>query len=514
MRRRTRSPAVAIDGRTLTLEDVERIARGARCALTSQAKTRVAASRRAVEAATRGGRQVYGVNTGFGHLANVGIPPDKLAELQVNLIRSHAAGTGAPLDAEVVRAILALRANCLARGHSGLRLSTLESLLDLITSDVLPVVPEQGSVGASGDLAPLAHIALGLIGEGEAVVGGRRMGAAAALKRKRLKPVSLAPKEGIALINGTQVMTAIGLLALLRAERLAVAADIIGAMTLEALKGSHHAFEARIHAARGQRGQIVSAGNLRKVLKDSAIERSHENCGKVQDAYSLRCMPQVHGATRDTLRFVREILATEVNASTDNPMVFAETGDLVSAGNFHGQPVAVALDHLAVAVCSLATISERRLERLVNPALSDLPPFLSEDAGLNSGFMMAHVTAAALVSENKVLAHPASVDTIPTSAGKEDHVSMGVHAARKAAQIVRHAETVLAIEALAAAQALDFLAPLRPGRGVAAAHRAFRRKVSRMTRDRYLAPDIEAARRAVEDQTLRTAAESVAGPLS
>jgi histidine ammonia-lyase len=444
----------------------------------------------------------------------VGIPPDKLAELQVNLIRSHAAGTGAPLSGEVVRAILALRANCLARGHSGIRLATLASLLDLIAADVLPVVPEQGSVGASGDLAPLAHIALGLIGEGDATVAGRRMTARAALKRKRLKPVSLAPKEGIALINGTQVMTAIGTLALLAAERLAVTADIVGAMTLEALKGSHHAFEARIHAARGQRGQIVSAGNLRKLLRDSPIERSHADCGRVQDAYSLRCMPQVHGASRDTFRFVREILAIEINASTDNPMVFAETGDLVSAGNFHGQPVAIALDHLAVAACSLATISERRLERLVNPMLSDLPAFLARDAGLNSGFMMAHVTAAALVSENKVLAHPASVDTIPTSAGKEDHVSMGVHAARKAAQIVRHAQTVLAIEALAAAQALDFVAPLRPGRGVAAAHRAFRRKVATMDRDRYLAPDIEAARQAVEDESLRTASEKTIGPLA
>ena len=511
---RNSSRPVAIDGHTLTLEDVERIARGARGALTPQAKRRVTASRRAVDDATRGGRQVYGVNTGFGQLAGVGIPPDKLAELQVNLIRSHAAGTGAPLSGDVVRAILALRANCLARGHSGIRLATLASLLDLIAADVLPVVPEQGSVGASGDLAPLAHIALGLIGEGDATVAGRRMTARAALKRKRLKPVSLAPKEGIALINGTQVMTAIGTLALLAAERLAVAADIVGAMTLEALKGSHHAFEARIHAARGQRGQIVSAGNLRKLLRDSPIERSHADCGRVQDAYSLRCMPQVHGASRDTFRFVREILAIEINASTDNPMVFAETGDLVSAGNFHGQPVAVALDHLAVAACSLATISERRLERLVNPMLSDLPAFLARDAGLNSGFMMAHVTAAALVSENKILAHPASVDTIPTSAGKEDHVSMGVHAARKAAQIVRHAQTVIAIEALAAAQALDFLAPLRPGRGVAAAHRAFRRKIAPMDRDRYLAPDIEAARRAVEDESLRTASEHAVGSLA
>jgi histidine ammonia-lyase len=514
MRKRTPPGRVTIDGATLTLEAVERVARGASCALTPRARRRVTASRKAVDRATRGGRQVYGVNTGFGHLSNVGIAPEHLAQLQLNLIRSHAAGTGEPLPAEIVRAILVLRANCLARGHSGLRLETLESLIALLDAGIVPWVPEKGSVGASGDLAPLAHVALALIGEGEVFHRGRLAKARDALKRARLAPVALAPKEGIALINGTQVMTAIGTLSLLRAERAAVAADVIGAMTLEALKGSHHAFEARIHAARPQRGQLASAANLRKLLHDSPIERSHGDCGRVQDAYSLRCMPQVHGAARDTFRFVREVLAIEVNASTDNPMVFAERGDLVSAGNFHGQPVAVALDHLAVAACSLATISERRIERLVNPALSDLPPFLAKDAGLNSGFMMAHVTAAALVSENKVLAHPASVDTIPTSAGKEDHVSMGVHAARKAAEIVRNVETVLAIEALAAAQALDFLAPLRPGRGVAAAHRAFRRRVRRMDVDRILAPDIASARRAVEDESMRIAAEGAVGPLA
>ena len=514
MRSKSAAKAIVVDGRSMTLDDVERIALGAACRLSPAAARRVAASRRAVEHASRGDRQVYGVNTGFGQLANVRIPPEHLAQLQVNLIRSHAAGTGEPLAREVVRAILALRANCLARGHSGLRPETLRTLLAFLDHDIVPLVPEKGSVGASGDLAPLAHVALALIGEGEVWHRGTRMPATRALSRARLEPVVLAPKEGIALINGTQVMTAIGGLALLRAERAAVAADLVGAMTLEALKGSHHAFEARLHAARPQRGQIASAANLRKVLRDSPIERSHADCGRVQDAYSLRCMPQVHGAARDTFRHVREILSIEINASTDNPMVFAERGDLVSAGNFHGQPVAVALDHLAVAVCSLATISERRIERLVNPALSDLPAFLAEDAGLNSGFMMAHVTAAALVSENKVLAHPASVDTIPTSAGKEDHVSMGVHAARTAAEIVRNAETVLAIEALAAAQALDFLAPLQPGRGVRAAHRALRRTVSRMRRDRFLAPDIEAARRAIVEQALREAAERIVGRLA
>jgi histidine ammonia-lyase len=507
------SGPVVVDGRTLTPEAVERVAFGARCTLAPGARRRVRASRRAVEGAVSGGRLVYGVNTGFGHLANVSIPKDQLAELQVNLIRSHAAGTGTPLEEHVVRAILALRVNCLARGHSGLKLETLERMLAMLAAGIVPVVPEQGSVGASGDLAPLAHVALALIGEGDVLYRGTTMPAREAWKRARLAPVTLAPKEGIALINGTQVMTAIGTLALLRAERLAIASDVVGAMTLEALKGSHRAFDKRIHDARPQRGQRVAAGNLRRLLADSEIERAHADCGRVQDAYSLRCMPQVHGAARDTFRFVREILAIEINASTDNPMVFAESGDLVSGGNFHGQPVAVALDHLAVATCSLAGISERRIERLLNPMLSDLPPFLARNAGLNSGLMMAQVTAAALVSENKVLAHPASVDTIPTSAGKEDHVSMGAHAARKASQIVENTVTVLGIELLAAAQALDFLEPLEPGRGARAAHRFFRRLVTGMEGDRVLAPDIAAARRIVLDPSLRTAVEKAVGPL-
>ena len=514
MRKRSGSGAVVVDGRTLTPEAVERVAYGARCTLAPSAQRRVSASRRAVERAVRGGRLVYGINTGFGHLADVRIADDQLAELQVNLIRSHAAGTGAPLEEHVVRAILVLRANCLARGHSGLKLETLERMLAMLAAGIVPYVPEKGSVGASGDLAPLAHVALALMGEGDVFYRGKTMPAREAWKRARLAPVTLASKEGIALINGTQVMSAIGTLALLRAERLAVAADVVGAMTLEALSGSHRAFDKRIHDARPQRGQSKAAGNLRKLLADSPIERAHADCGRVQDAYSLRCMPQVHGAARDTFRFVREILTIEINASTDNPMVFAETGDLVSGGNFHGQPVAVALDHLAVATCSLAGISERRIERLLNPMLSDLPPFLAKNAGLNSGLMMAHVTAAALVSENKVLAHPASVDTIPTSAGKEDHVSMGVHAALKASQIVENTVTVLGIELLAAAQALDFLLPLKPGRGARAAHRFFRRLVAGMERDRFLAPDIATSRAIVIDATLRTAVEKAVGPLS
>ena len=514
MQKRAGTKTIALDGRTLTLEAVEQVAGGARCTLTAGARRAVNASRRAVERAVASGDVVYGVNTGFGHLASVTIPNDQLDALQVNLIRSHAAGTGAPLPSGVVRAILSLRANCLARGHSGLKLGTLTRMLDMLDAGILPIVPEKGSVGASGDLAPLAHVALALIGEGEVHYRGRVMSAKAALKRARLAPVTLAAKEGIALINGTQVMTAIGTLALLRAERLAIVADIVGAMTLEALKGSHRAFDKRIHDTRPQRGQSVSAANFRKILRDSPIERGHHDCGRVQDAYALRCMPQVHGAARDTFRFVRETLTIEINSSTDNPMVFAESGDLVSGGNFHGQPVAVAMDHLAVACCSLAGISERRIERLLNPALSDLPPFLARDAGLNSGLMMAHVTAAALVAENKVLAHPASVDSIPTSAGKEDHVSMGVHASAKAAQIVENTVTVLGIETLAAAQALDFLLPERPGRGALASHRYIRRRIPSMERDRVLAGDIAAARELVLEDGLRQAVEKAAGSLS
>ena len=508
-----RRRAVAIDGTRMTLEQVEAIADGARCTLTPEALRRVRAARRVVERAVAGGRQVYGVNTGFGHLAQVRIAGERLDELQLNLVRSHAAGVGRPLPARIVRAILALRANCLARGHSGLRAQTLQRIAELLDHDIVPIVPEQGSVGASGDLAPLAHTALTMIGEGEVLQRGRRVPAARALSRAGLAPLALGAKEGLALINGTQVMTALGALALLRAERLAVFADVAGAMSLEALRGSHRAFDRRIHAARPHRGQIASAANLRRLLRGGTIAASHANCDKVQDNYSLRCMPQVHGAVRDALAYVRTTLEIEVNSSTDNPMVFAEQDALVSGGNFHGQPVSIALDQLAIAVCSLGTISERRIERLLNPELSGLPPFLAHDAGLHSGFMIAQVSAAALVSENKVLAHPASVDSIPTSANKEDHVSMGVHAARKAVQVVDHVATVLGIEALCAAQALDLLRPLRAGAGAEAARRALRRHIAHLESDRVLSGDIERARQLVEDGTLSGAATRDAGRL-
>ena len=512
-RRRLERRPILLDGHRLTLEQVEAIADGASCALAPGARRAVRRARAVVERALDAPQHVDGVNTGFGQLADVPIASDRLEQLQQHLVRSHAAGVGPPLPERTVRAMLALRANCLARGHSGIRLETLERVVELLEAGIHPVVPSQGSVGASGDLAPLAHVALALTGEGEVLQAGRRLAARKALARAGIRPLRLAPKEGLALINGTQMMTAVGGLALLEAERLAVAADVIGAMSLEALRGSHRPFAREIHEARPQRGQLVSAANLRRILRASAIERSHAGCGKIQDGYSLRCMPQVHGAVRDTLAHVRAVLAIEINSSTDNPMVFADGEQLVSGGNFHGQPVSLAMDHLATAVCTLGTISERRIDRLLDPRSSELPPFLAHDPGLNSGFMLAHVTAAALVSENKVLAHPSSVDTIPTSAGKEDHVAMGAHAARHAERIIEHVATVLGIELLCAAQALDLLRPLVGGRGVESGRRLVRRHVAHLDVDRPLSDDIGRAAALVRDGELARAVERAVGPL-
>jgi histidine ammonia-lyase len=507
-------PDIVLNGEDLPLEAIAAVARGgARVRLHPHAVPRIERARAVVEEILAGDRQVYGVNTGFGPLKDIRIPADRLGALQLNLIRSHCAGVGAPLPAEATRAVMLLRAHVLARGHSGVRPIVIETLLAHLNADLLPLIPEKGSVGASGDLAPLAHLVLALLGEGEAFLGGVRMPAAEALKKAGIEPLRLGPKEGLSLINGTQMITAVGALALLEAERLAVAADIAGACSLEALKGSHHAFDERLHALRPYPGQVRSAANLRALLSGSDIARSHEDCGRVQDAYSLRCMPQVHGAAREAIRFVREILAIEVNAITDNPIVFPEEGDLLSGGNFHGEAPALALDTLAIATAEIAAISERRLDRLMNPATSGLPAFLTRDPGVNSGLMMAQVTAAALVSENKILCHPASVDSIPTEAGQEDHVSMGPIAARKARSVVEHALLVIAIETLAACQALDLLLPLRPGRGVEAAHRAVRREVPFMEGDRVLTPDIAALDRLIRDGALRAAVEAACGAL-
>src|SRR5213082_3305481 len=494
---------IVLSGDRLSLEEVGAVARGgARVEIAAATRERVRAARALVERIAEGDVPTYGINTGFGTLAEVSIPRGDLRKLQRNLVLSHAAGTGAPLPPPEVRALMLLRANVLAGGYSGVRETTLELLLEMLHRDVIPVVPEKGSVGASGDLAPLAHLALVLIGDGEAVFRGARLPGREALSRAGLAPVVLEAKEGLALVNGTQAMQAVGALALLDAESLLRISSIACAMTVESLMGSHKPFLAAIHRIRGQRGQMEIAREMRALLAGSEIERSHQGpeCEKVQDPYSLRCSPQVHGAAADGMRFVRETLAIEANAATDNPLVFAEghgeaelPGEMiVSGGNFHGQPISQALDLLAICCTQLQTISERRVEQLVNPMLSGLPPFLAQNSGLNSGFMIAQVTAAALCAESKVLAHPACVDTIPSSAGREDHVSMGMTAALKARTVVENAASGLAIELLVAAQALDLRKPLRAGVGAQSAHEVIRARVPHMDQDRELHRDIAA----------------------
>jgi histidine ammonia-lyase len=496
---------VLLDGDTLKLEEVRAISEGrARAEIAPGARERVRAARALVDARAAEDAPHYGINTGFGTLAEVHIARGDLARLQRNLVLSHAAGVGEPLPLPEARALVLLRANVLAKGHSGIREETLDLLVEMLNRGCIPVVPGRGSVGASGDLAPLAHLALVAIGEGEALVEGRRLPGREALARVGLRPVTLAAKEGLALVNGTQAMAAVGSLALLRAERLALVADLAGAMTLEGLLGSHRPFEAAIQEVRGQPGQIAAAARLRALLAHSEINASHQGpgCHKVQDPYSMRCMPQVHGAARDGIGFCRGVLEREVNAATDNPLVFAAAGDIVSGGNFHGQPVSLALDVLAIAASHLATISERRVEQLVNPSLSGLPPFLAHRPGLDSGYMIAQVTSAALVSENKVLCHPASVDSIPSSANREDHVSMGMTAALKARQVVENVRTCLAIELLVAAQAIDLRRPLRPAAKVAEAHARLRAVVPHLDEDRELHRDVEAVCRLVDDGAL------------
>jgi histidine ammonia-lyase len=486
---------IRLSGDGFALGDLVAVAeRRARVILSPAARRAIAASRRVVDHAVRSGETVYGVTTGFGKFADVAIPPGELESLQRNLIRSHAAGVGSPLPDAIVRAMMALRANALARGNSGIRASTVETLLAMLAADILPIVPAQGSVGASGDLAPLAHLALGVMGEGRVRVRGRERAAADALRRARIRPAALGAKEGLALINGVQMSVAVGGLALHRAEELARTADLVGAASLDASRGSDAAFDPRIVAARPHPGARKSAANLRGLLRGSAIRESHRGCGRVQDNYALCCMPQVHGAARDAIAHAQEVLEVEMNSATDNPLVFAGKGDIVSGGNFHGAPVGLVLDYAAIAATDLASISERRIEKLVNPALSDLPAFLVRDGGLHSGLMMAQVTAAALVSECKVLAHPASVDSIPTSAAKEDHVSMSPIAARKFAAIVENLERVLAIELIAAFQAMEFLRPLASSPPLERIRGAFRRKVRAWTADRELHLDLEKAR--------------------
>ncbi len=503
------SRRILIDGDTLTLEEVGAVARGeAVVELSPEALAKVERARALVDRVAAGDAPVYGINTGFGTLAEVRIEKSDLRQLQRNLILSHAAGVGAPLPKHEARALMLLRANVLAKGYSGVRPQTLGLLLEMLNRDIVPVVPERGSVGASGDLAPLAHLALTLIGEGEVFAFGERLKSSEALARAGLAPSVLEAKEGLALVNGTQAICAVGALALIDAEELLEVADLAGAMTLEGLLGSHRPFIPEIHQIRPHAGQQAAAANLRALLKGSEIVESHVNCGKVQDPYSLRCMPQVHGAARDGIAFARQQLAVEINAATDNPLVFSDGEMLVSGGNFHGQPVSIGMDVLAMSITQLAAISERRIEQLVNPMLSGLPPFLTKNSGLNSGFMIGQVTAAALVVESRILCHPACVDSIPSSAGREDHVSMGMTASLKARQVVDHVRTVLAIELLAAAQALDFRRPLKPARAVHAAWERIRAAVPFMEQDRELHLDIAAVKALVDNGELLAAARN------
>ena len=490
--------ALHINGNDLTLEAVRDVALDRRAVLLGpDAREAVNRAREIVEEIVASGRVAYAITTGVGKLSDVRIAVDQIRELQVNLVRSHAVGVGEPLSVVETRAMMLLRANSLAKGHSGVRSVVIDTLCEMLNRGVTPFVPSQGSVGASGDLAPLAHLALALIGEGECIdENGRRIPSATVLKQAQIKPLVLEAKESISLINGTQAMLAVGTLAMLAAEQLVDSADVLGGLSCDALLGTDVAFDERIHKARPHAGQIQSAANLRRMLEGSQIRESHRACGRVQDAYSLRCIPQVHGAVRDTLAHCRSVLETEANSAVDNPLVFITNtknaeGDVISGGNFHGEPLAFALDFLAIALSALAGISERRIERLVNPALSEgLPAFLAADAGLNSGFMMLQVTAAALASENKVLAHPASVDSITTSGNKEDFVSMGMTAATKLKRVVENTRNVLAIEAMAVAQALDCLLPLKPSKRGQSAHAAIRSACPAVEKDRIFYGDI------------------------
>lgn len=495
--------ALLLGNNRITLEEVRDVAVSTRkVALAPTAKTKIEKAYRYLQGRTKSGETIYGVNTGFGLLANVRIPEKDLEELQYNLLRSHSVGTGNPISIPAARAMLLLRAVNLSQGHSGVRVELVEQCIRLLNAGVTPWIPEQGSVGASGDLAPLSHLSLVLIGEGRAYYRGELISGKKALKAAKLKPIRLGPKEGLALINGTQFMTALGTLALLEAEYLCDIADLSGAISLEALKGTTAAFDPEIQAVRGHPGQVHAASRLREILTPNGVEseiaRSHEDCDKVQDPYSLRCMPQVHGASRDTLRFVREVLEREVNAVTDNPLIFPDSGKVISGGNFHGQIVAIAMDTLSIAIAEIASISEQRIEKLINPALSGLPAFLVREGGVNSGFMIVQVAAASIVSENKTLCHPASVDSIPTSADKEDHVSMGAWAARKACIIVQNVRRVLAMELLAATTGLEFHRPLKSSPKIERTIRTIRKDVKAITKDRTFYIDIHA----IEEQLI------------
>ena len=494
--------AIVIKPGALTLADLRRIAvDAAPVVLDPACAADVAVAADVVARTVAEDASVYGVNTGFGKLARTRIDRDRLTELQTNLVLSHAAGTGPLLSDDAVRLILALKVNSLALGHSGVRMALIEALLGLLEHGVYPCIPAQGSVGASGDLAPLAHLSAALLGVGDVRVGGDIMPAGEGLGRAGLAPIELAPKEGLALLNGTQVSTALALLGLFAAEDAFAAAIVAGALSVEAAMGSHKPFDARIHALRGQSGQSAVAGTYRDLFAGSNIVVAHADCDRVQDPYSLRCQPQVMGACLDHLRFAAGVLEAEANAVSDNPLVFPGTGEVISGGNFHAQPVAMAADTMALAIAEIGSLSERRIALLIDSALSGLPPFLVADPGVNSGFMIAQVTAAALASENKVLAHPASVDSLPTSANQEDHVSMATHAARRLGDMASNTAGIVAIELLAAAQGIDFRRPLTTAPRLEDAMGLIRARVPRYDRDRFVAPDIAEAKDLVEGGT-------------
>ncbi len=504
---------ITIDGSSLSIDDVVRVARKKeKVSICEDNRILVDRSAALVDDHINKNRAVYGITTGFGHFARVSIPREHIRELQKNLLMSHSTGTGPFIRDDQVRAMMLLRLNALIKGYSGIRWSTLERLLFLLNQDILPRVPQKGSVGASGDLVPLAHMSSPLIGLGKVKHNNKIRDAEDLLHELGLSPLVLEAKEGLALINGTQMMSAVGCLNIYDSAILCKTADIASACSIEALRGTDSPFDPKVHELRPHPGQRKVAENIKRLLKNSGILASHKQCEKIQDAYSLRCIPQVHGATRDALEYSGKVLLTEINSVTDNPLLFPETGETISCGNFHGQPLALALDFLGIAVSELADISERRIERLVDPSLSNLPPFLTEEGGLNSGYMITQYAAAALVSENKILSHPASVDSIPTSANQEDHVSMGTISAFKCSEIIKNVRSVLAIELMCAAQGLDFIR-LKPGEGVQEAYRTIRNLVPTLTQDRVMAYDLEKTVDLISDDTLIRAVEAKTGPL-
>jgi histidine ammonia-lyase len=503
---------ITIDGNSLSIDEVVRVSREYESVtLDDKSIPAINRSRRYVEKVLAEERVVYGITTGVGELANKFISAGDAEKMQENLIRSHATSVGEPFSEDVVRGIILLRANAVTKGFSGIRVSVINLLLDLLNNRAYPYIPRQGSVGASGDLSPLAHLALVLMGEGECLKEGKRVPSLSVLDAAGLKPVRLQPKEGLALINGTQIMSSLGCLAVDDAEKLLQHAQIAGAMSLEALRGTSKAYDARIHEVRPHPGQIRCASNMRQLIKGSEIVASHKNCEKVQDAYTLRCIPQVYGAVLDTIEYVKGVFSIEINSATDNPLIFEDPEEAISGGNFHGEPLAFALDFLGIAMAEIGNISERTADRLVNPHVSGLPPFLAENSGLNSGYMIAQYTAAALVSENKILAHPASVDSIPTSAGQEDHVSMGPIAGRHAVDIIRNVEQIIAIEMLAAAQGIDFQKGLKPGKGTNAAWKEIRRHIPHLDEDRVMYPDMEKMLALIKEGAILRAVEQAVG---